>query len=384
MAKRESELNRDDHLTSGLKVLQLISSGGFYGAENVVLQLSTALKRRHCQVAIGTFLNQRSANTEIAGMGKARGLETELFSCAGRMDLSTVHTLREYLLSRQINILHTHGYKADLYGLLAVRRGSAKQVATAHNWPGKGFALTFYGVVDRLLLRQVPHVCAVSPNVTARLSKYGIPADRLSLIPNGVDVEQFSGGQPVLKCEPEFQGKTIIGFVGRLAEEKALPVLIQAAQQILGTRPDVSFAVVGEGPERPMLEALVDQLGLKQKMIFLGQRSDLADLYASFDIFVLPSLVEAMPMAILEAMAAGKAVVASAVGGVPSIVCDQESGLLVKPADVAELVHALTQLLNKPEQAKKFGEHGRELIKKRFSSDAMALSYLDVYAKVLQ
>ena len=373
----------DEDLKSDLRILQLISSGGFYGAENVVLQLTSALQRLNCQVVIGAFQNKHRPNTDVVKAAKRCGFETELFDCSGRFDLGTIRVIRETLQRRQIQILHAHGYKANFYGQLAVRGGSVKQVYTAHGWPGKNLSLRLYALVDRVLLRRADHVCVVSPSMEEQVKKFGVPSHKLSLTENGVDTRQFSSGTPVLRDLAGLDGKLIVGFVGRLAPEKGLRILIQAAEGILRAQPDVKLVLVGEGPEREELQTLVSQSGLEKSVIFLGQRSDLPDVYASFDIFVLPSLIEAMPMTVLEAMAAGKPIIASRVGGVPKMISDQESGILVEPGDVSDLKAALTQLLQRPETARQFGKRASEVVQARFSSDSMARRYLSVYQKVL-
>jgi glycosyltransferase involved in cell wall biosynthesis len=140
---------------------------------------------------------------------------------------------------------------------------------------------------------------------------------------------------------------------------------------------------VGTGPVRTELESLVSHLGLEGKVYLLGQRSDLPDVYASFDIFVLPSFDEGMPMAILEAMAAGVPVIATRVGGIPKMISNQVSGLLVEPDDVGGLTRALEQFLQQPEKAAEMAGKAFEDVQNRFSGDAMARNYLIVYHKVL-
>ena len=342
-----------------------------------------ALRQLNCEVVIGAFQNERHPNTDIAKVAKSNGFETELFDCSGRLDLGTIYSIRETVQRRRIQILHAHGYKANFYGQLAVRGSSVKQVSTAHNWPGKSLPLRFYALVDRILLRYADHVCAVSPNVETQLKRYRIPPHKLTLIENGVDATQLLRGTPALRELPGLGAKVIVGFVGRLAPEKGLRYLIHAAKGILRLRADVILLIVGEGPERVELEVLVSKLGLENSVFFLGQRSDLADVYASFDIFVLPSLVEGMPMALLEAMAAGKPVIATRVGGVPRMISEQESGILIEPGDVRGLTAALAQLLQQSEKARQLGQRASEVVQSRFSSDAMARAYCGVYRKVL-
>jgi glycosyltransferase involved in cell wall biosynthesis len=362
-----------------LRILQLISSGGYYGAENMAMQLSLALRSLNCEVAIGIFQNAHRPNSEFADAAQGRGLEVELISCKGRIDFRTIDVIHKCIVNREIDVVHSHGYKANIYGYLAARKTNTRLVATCHNWPGKTINLRLYAALDRLLLRRFSKIGVVSSTVQDLLRRSGVRGGHVTLVENGIDTESFSPGRPVLRELPQLQGKKVVGFVGRLAREKGLACLMQAARSILRVSGNVAFVLAGDGPYRDQLRDLVKELDIENHVLLLGARSDLADVYASMDIFVLPSLCEGMPMSVLEAMAAGKPVVASRVGGIPQVVQDEETGLLVSAGDASQLTTALSRLLAAPRLCEELGRRGRDRVNSHFSARAMAETYFTMY-----
>ncbi len=370
-------------MRTSLRVLHLISSGGFYGAENVVIQLALALKRLNCEVIIGVFQNRHRPNTEIAETARLHGLEVQVFECRGKLDFGTVKAIRNFICEREVGILHTHGYKADIYGYRAAKSTRAGLVATTHSWPGKSCILRQYALLDRVILRWFDHVCAVSNKVADVLRRFHVPNEIITVVENGIDIGQFSGGRPVLREELGLRENPLVGFVGRLAPEKGLEYLLRAAAGVLNTLPAAKVILAGDGPKRSALEKLARQLGIEKSVIFLGRRSDLASIYASFDVFVLPSLSEGMPLAVLEAMAAKKPVVATRVGAIPKMVKDQQTGLLVDAGDITGLQSAISLLLDRRDLRRTLGQSGHEVAKALFSSDSMAKNYLGIYRRVI-
>ena len=366
-----------------LRILQLISSGGFYGAENMVLQLTRSLNQLGCETTLGVFKNAHALNIEVVEAAQRHGINVEIFECRGKIDRTTVRGISDLLLRRRIDILHTHGYKANSYGLKASKATGTKIVATSHNWPGKSMMLRAYAALDKLQLRYFDHICPVSEAVATSLERTLVPRAKITVVQNGIDVEKFSAGTPSLKDLARYKGKLIVGYVGRLVREKGLDVLLQAARRVVTQVPYTEFVFVGEGPERGALEVLANGLELHNHVSFLGPRSDLPDLYASFDIFVLPSLGEGMPLVVLEAMAAGKPVVATRVGAIPKVLREGELGLLVQPNDGAALTAALLELLQESEKRSFFGCGGFEAVRNSFSAMAMAQAYLCTYHQVL-
>jgi len=366
-------------VTTSIRVLHLISSGGFYGAENMVIQLALALKRMNCEVVIGVFQNAHCPNTEVAETARLHGLEVEVIECRGKLDFKTMTAIRKLISKRRFNILHTHGYKADIYGYGAARGTDVGLVATAHNWPGKSLSLRLYALADRIILRWFDHVCVVSSHVEAALRRFKVAHEKITVVDNGIDVGRFSEGRPVLREELGLGNNRLVGFVGRLAQEKGLEHLLHAAAGILSVSPETKFILVGEGPRRSKLEKLIRHLGIEKDVIFLGRRSDLADIYVSFDVLVLPSLREGRPLTVVEAMAAKRPVVATRVGAILKIVRDQQTGLVVEAGDTTGLQSAISLLLDRPDLRRTFGQRGHEVVRTLFSSDTMAETYLGIY-----
>jgi glycosyltransferase involved in cell wall biosynthesis len=364
------------------RVLQLMSSGGYYGAENMAMQLSLALRRLNHEPIIGVFRNAHRPNTELIEEARRRGFQVEMIDCKGKIDFRAISTIRNCILQNQIDVVHSHGYKADIYACLAVRGTNTTLVATCHNWPGKALALKLYAMLDRFFLRRFPAIAAVSTVVRDALVRSGVPNERIRLVQNGIDTESFSKGQPILKQLPQLQGKKVVGFVGRLAEEKGLAYLMLAAQSIVREDRNVAFVFAGEGAYRDGLCNLAKRLDLENHVVLLGKRSDLADVYASLDVLVLPSLSEGVPMVVLEAMAAGKPVLATRVGGIPQVIEDERTGLLVEPADAAQLTIALKRLLASPGLCEQLGQRGRDRVLAHYSARSMAEVYLTMYREI--
>jgi glycosyltransferase involved in cell wall biosynthesis len=366
-----------------LRVLQLISSGGYYGAENMLLNLAQSQKSMGCDPCLLLFYNVHQPNVELYERARSRDLSARMLRCEGRADLSAIREIREYIRAEQVDLIHTHGYKADLYGYLAARAESKPIVATCHNWVGGTAALGIYNRLDRMALRNFNGVAAVSDAVARQLQQAGIAENNIYTIANGIDIDRFIGAEPAwfgpAGCRP---GKTI-GIVARLDLQKGFEYLLEAFAGITSSHPDARLVIVGEGPDEAAIAAIVDRLNLRSKTAFAGQRGDMPNVYAACDIFVLPSLNEGLPMTVLEAMAAARPVIASNVGAIPTVVRNGETGLLVEPCDAAGLKAALDLLLGDPALSSRLANNGHDWVRRNFTSEGMAASYQRMYETVL-
>ena len=361
-----------------MRVLQLISSAGYYGAENMLVTLADELTRAGCATTVGAF--QTGAEPEILLRARERNLATQAFACHGRVDISLPGRLSEFLRNERIDVLHTHGYKANLYGRFTGH--SAAQLATCHNWAVRTGSLGFYSVLDRLALRRVPAVVAVSDGVAARLAEFGMRAPRVRVIPNGVDLRRFSQAAPALRHELNLDRCRVIGTVTRLTPRKGLDILLDAFLAIASLQPGVALVVVGAGPLDAELKAQVSALGLTGRVYFTGARSDMPEVYASFDVFVLPSLDEGMPMSVLEAISSGIPVVATSVGAIPEL-AGGAKGWLVAPGEAQPLASALGEALQNRQEAQQRAGRAREHVEAHYSAQAMARAYLELYESLL-
>ena len=360
-------------------VLHLISSEGFWGAESMLELLGRNLPRYGCKPIIGTFHDSRHPHLELAERARAEGLETEIIPCKGRLDWRAVRCIRKVLSRRHVDVLHAHGYKTNLYGYAATWRSRTAVVSTCHAWQGQHLLrMRMYAALDRRVLRLFDRVVGVSDELAEALRRSGGDSARVRIVSNGIELERFQNARPLLRKEFP-RACRLIGMVGRLAPEKGGDVLLRAVPVVLAEFPDTFFVFVGDGPCRHSWASLAKQLGVARNVVFSGVRQDMPGVYASLDALVLPSFNEGLPMCVLEAMAAGRPVIATPVGSLDKLVLSGRTGLMVKQGDVNGLTAAILCLLREPGLARKLGEHGQAHIADSFSADLMTRRYLELY-----
>jgi glycosyltransferase involved in cell wall biosynthesis len=363
-----------------MKVLHIISSGGMYGAESVILNLSHALREASHHSELGVFSNTANPNLQLHTTALEQRIKSSLLACNGQVDGKTIQAIRELVARAGADVVHAHGYKADIYCYLALRDSPTPYVSTCHNWLKQNWMVSLYGMADRMVLRKYARVVAVSDEVRQRLLNAGVRNDRIRMVRNGIDLRPYTLARPVLsRGEPAL----LVGFVGRLSYEKGADIFLAAVARVLAEFPDARFVVVGEGPDSGNLEQTIDDLKIRSSVQMLGRRNDMPSVYASFDIMVSASRQEGLPMAILEGMASSLPLVATAVGEVPTIVLDENTGLLVPPENVEKLAAAILDLLCDPAKRARLGAAARQLIENQYSAERMAAEYLQVYEEAI-
>jgi glycosyltransferase involved in cell wall biosynthesis len=279
-------------------------------------------------------------------------------------------------------IVHAHLNRpgACRAGLIAARIALVPAVVATQQlylrlpWPARIHARLLATLVDRYI--------AVSRHTGDLLSaELGIPATKIRVVANGVPPEEFetppdAGLRAILAGAPACP---IVLAVARLDPQKDLDCLVDAAALV----PEARFVVAGEGPERARLESRARARGVGARVLFLGERSDVAALLAACDVFVLPSRAEGLPLAVLEAMAAARPVVCSAIAGIDEIVVPDETGFLVPPSDPVALAKALHTALEDPGRAARLGAAARARVRARFSSAGMVRGVTAVYEELL-
>jgi glycosyltransferase involved in cell wall biosynthesis len=284
-------------------------------------------------------------------------------------------------LAGRADIVHGHSAKAGfLLRLAAALRGRTDRcLFTPHGWSfwaaDGGRAGTYVGL-ERLAARWCRVILAVSAHEREAGLAQGIgPAGRYRVVPNGVDLARFA------RTPEPVPGQVIA--VGRLARQKRPDIAVRAFAAIRDRVPGATLAFVGDGPERPAVESLVQELGLADAVRLLGARDDVAELLASAHCLLLASDYEGCPLSVIEAMAAGVPVVATRVGGVPEIVADGATGLLAEPRDPAGLARALAGVLTDPALARRLGDAGRERAHEQFGRELMARRIVAIYDEIL-
>lgn len=367
-----------------IKIAHLLSGSIEYlaGGDLVVLNLLKRLDGDKFDPWVICFNEVRNPGEPLiirtAGL---MGVKTFMINAGGIFDVGTVKRLKEFVITNRIDILHCHGYKADVIGSLVCKHGGTRKVTTLHGWwTGASLKLKLYSLLDIIAIRNFNKIIAVSRPIMDGLLKGGIPLDRLVCIENGVEVHGLdkSGARKVRKELQIPEGTTILGMTGRLSKEKGHKYLFSAIQNM----ENVIMIVVGSGPLESRLKKLAEDLNITKKVVFVGFKTNVNDYLAAMDIFLLPSLTEGLPLSLLEAMAAEKPIIASQVGGIPTALEDRKTGLLVKPKDPVALKKAITTFIEDKDLAASLALNARNLAVKRFSLGKMTKTYESLYLDV--
>jgi len=338
--------------TSGVRVCHLLAGDQWAGAEMQVADLLRGLAGREGFELSAVLFSEDRLARELRECGVVVHVLDE-------NDLGRLGVLRRaaaVLRRLRPHILHTHRYKGNVIGAIAGRwAGIRRFVRTAHGMmePWEGFdrgKMGIYDALDGVVDRWgVDRVIAVSSDLAAKLAAR-VPSERIVVVRNGLDPRRIPPGSPrATRADLGLiDDGPLFGTVGRLTPVKGLEYFVEAARGILEHEADARFVIVGDGASRDTLVTRVRELGLTDRVRFLGFRHDAVRITGALDVFVMPSLHEGLPMALLEAMVLGKPIVASDVGGIPEVLHD-DGGWLVPPRDVGALVRACVSAARKRE-----------------------------------
>jgi glycosyltransferase involved in cell wall biosynthesis len=362
-----------------MKILHVISSGGMYGAEAVILNLSRTLNEGPHSSILAVFLNSSNPNLQLHENATREGIASHLIPCTGPIDRSAIAGIRGLVSQTGANVVHAHGYKADMYVYLAMRSLRTPFVSTCHNWLDNDRKASLYGWLDRRILRRYTRIVAVSEDVRQRLLQGGVGAEKISIIRNGIDLRPFDRAPALLKTELGWSAFPLVGLAGRLSIEKGVDVFLHAAAHVVARMPNAKFVVAGDGPEKAALESLIVALGIGDNVRMLGRRNDMPSFYASLDVLVSSSRKEGLPIGILEGMASRLPLVATEVGEVPTVIQNGRTGFLVPAEEPGLLAAAIVDLLRDAALRERLGNAARKLVQEEFSAERMTADYLRVY-----
>lgn len=366
-----------------------VAVGDLWAGAEVQLKvlLSKLVQKPEFNLSVILF-NGGRLGKEIESLGIPVTVFPETEWGSGKIFLELV---REFKKSKVL-IIHTHKYKDTILAAPAAKLcGVSHVVRTVHGLrePFEGlqaFKMSLYETIERTVHRYcVDSIIGVSSQIERKYKAEGGVA-RVTCIRNGTDLEGKLVQTDRWRIRKDLgidTGTCLIGTIGRLTPVKGIPYLLQAARILLGHGANVKVLVVGDGSIRPDLISQTHDLGISENVVFVGHREDADELVQAMDIFVLPSLSEGIPMALLEAMAASRAVVASRVGGIPEIIEDGSEGFLVEPMDVDSLAARCRQLIESPDIARKMGERARKRVERDFSAMSMADRVASVYKELL-
>ena len=333
----------------------------------------------------------------LSGMGSMqqefRSLGTQVVDFSHRQNgaRSATGRIRDYVAAHRIGIVHTHNPRAILAVAMALAgKRETIHLATKHLLfaPRDRRWGLIYTLVDRLSLYLPDHLVSVSKTMCRQIIAYpGLDSRQVTAIRSGKDYDSYHVAEQRAPCRQELGLATeceAIGYAGRMEKAKRLDVLVRAFAQVSARHPQARLLMIGEGELRARLEALAASLGVSHAVIWTGFRRDIPRLLAAMDVYVQPSANEGLPLSILEAMAAGKAIAATRIGGVVELIEDEVTGLLVPPGDPSALSAAILRLLADKALAERIGRVARSRVAHRFSLQSMVKAYDVLYRRYVE
>ena len=372
-----------------MKVLQITTHLNIGGISNYILSLSKALKDEGFEVALA------SSGGELEGEFRDLGVNHNKIGILTKFEfgpkvIMSVPSIVRFIRKEKIDVIHAHTRVSQVAACLASLVSGVPFVSTCHGY----FKKRARGVLDTWGRKVIAISAAVQKHLVEDL---GVKRDRVKLVYSGVDADKFSAlysreDIEAAKRSLGIGGKMVAGTIGRLSPVKGQRFFIEAMSEVLKIKPDTIGLVVGSGPEESALKDKVRSLGMESSIKFINSVSELgADsltdtrkILAIMDVFVFPSIKEGLGIALLEALASGKACVASRVGGIEDIITDRESGLLTGSGDISAISKSILEFLSDDILRARMGDNGRRMVREKFTLKRMAREVAEVYRSVVE
>jgi glycosyltransferase involved in cell wall biosynthesis len=384
---------------SSLRVLHVVEATTA-GVGRHVLDLSVHMHRLGIDVTVACPLVRENARRDIGFVDRLRqaGVTTAIVpmqrSIRPVADFRAYRHLVQLMDGEAYNLVHAHSSKAGVLGRLAAWRAGVPAIIYTPNafaFLGTRNRLFFwlYRAIERWLGQHVTQavVCVSASEVALAQRERIVPADRLVLIENAIDVsilarsEDKNAARVALGLNPD---RPVVGFIGRLAAQKGIECVVEAAHLAVDRGVDAQFVLVGEGELEDTVRQMIVQHHLEAYVALAGYRQDIPQVMAAIDIFVLPSMYEGLSYALMEAMAAGRAIIATTVMGNRDLIQNEETGLLVPPGDACALAGAMARLLSRPDERERLGSRAQAAALARPTPEQVAQQMIALYVRILE
>ncbi len=371
------------------KIIWMIDSLGHGGAERLTLAILERFDRERFDLRV-CALQERSGNPVAKDLEKA-GIPVDTLNIPTLRHPANLFKIIGYLRRHRPQLIHAQLEFSIVLGSLAARLMGIPCVATLHTLdnPQERRARWRY----RLTLAALKYLCSRSVAVSESTRRHhlrdgNIPGEKIITLYNGIDLSAYKDPSPEAWLEKRkalglAPNSTIAVTVAVLREPKGIQYMLQAMAQLRETHPNLQYLVVGDGEHGPALKELMRSLGLENQVNFAGQRKDIPEILPICDFFVLPTLTEALPTVLMEAMAAQKAIIASNVGGVPEMIQDNVNGRLLPPGDAMALITACAQLADDSALRKAWGTAGQAICQEKFNIQQQIISLENLYFSLI-
>ncbi len=365
---------------SGIRVLHLRASNFYGGPERQLHFHALQAKSSEIELHIASF-SERNRSPEFLKVIEADGIPVHLIDVSSAYDRGAIGKLRDLLDRSEINILCTHDYRSHLIGWLAARGSAVRWIAFSRGFTQDNWKIRLYHGIEKFIIRFADRVVAVSASQAEKLRQLHVAPEKIAVVHNAIDPIVFQSIERLsLRQRFALPAESIVGFAcGRFSAEKGQADLIRAMAIASARDPRLRLIMVGDGPEFELCRELVTRQQLEQIVFMPGFERDAVAYLKDADFLVNPSLSEGLPNVILEAMAVGVPVIATNVGGVPELLTDNESGLLVPPSDPAALATAMLRLVDNSDLRKRFARTASQVLSTGFSFEQQFGELHDVY-----
>ena len=370
-----------------IRVLEIIDEASIGGGQMHVLLLSKYLQRENIEVAIATEVTGWLVN-----QAQILDIPTYAIAISNKLTWQSFQNIYQLLKTQKFDVVHTHGGTAGFWGRLvaASLQNRPKIIHTYHGLHYLNTAQTkslkqkiktaIFQKIDQLLLSITDQIICVcrSDYEKAIAAKVASPS-KTSIVYNGIEIDKFSyplDQETARKIFDTAPTEFVFGNVGRLHEQKGHKYLLQAFDKVADR---ARLVIVGDGELRDELMMLADELQISDRITFLGARSDIHEFLSAIDVFIMPSLWEGQPIALLEALAMGKPCITTDVDGIPEIIANGVNGYLVKPKDIAGLTQVMNKAIDNPEILQQFANTGVNTITEKFLAPNMAKAIAEIY-----
>lgn len=372
-----------------IKILNLIDSNFLGGPEKYILGYAKRLNQS-IRVVISTFgTGKKEFDSPLLVHARAlKNIDSFVIPSANSYDPRQIIRLITLAGSAGIDVINSHGYRADLIGLTASKLLKVPIVATFHGWTGSDTKVQLFDRLDRTVLKQMNHIITVSEANKKRLQGLGIQESRITVVPNAIDPEDFFASShfktsEALKEELGLSGgEQICICVGRLSPEKGQEIALHAFAKAVRKVPESRLIILGNGPEEERLRQLSLDLGIAEVVFFIGFRTNVIDYLKLSDMVILTSLTEGLPTVVLEAFLCSKFVIASSVGGTPEVVRDRETGILVPPNDAESVSKAMVEYLKDRNTRERIGQNAYQSVMASHTFESHAFKMERVFQKI--
>ena len=373
-------------------ILYVFDNMEFGGGERLFAQIINRLSDKKYKIMVaclptGAFIEK------IEGSGA----RVKTVDMRNRFNVGVILRLSNLIKRENVDIVHSQGARADFFARLASKLAKVPITISTVQMPVGGFDVNpikkfIYVTLNRFSERFVDKFIVTSDTLEkTMIEKHRIEPQRVVKIYNGVEVDKYCiENEEVVQRKSRYRKESgieedvpVIGVIGRLVWQKGFEYFIEAIPNILKTFNKARFLVVGEGPLENKLNVKSKMLNIEDKIIFTGFRSDIKDILASINILVMPSLLEGLPMILLEAMAMAKSIVATDIDGIKEVLNNGETGLVVPPKNPTALSEAVVGMLNYQDKAYQMGLAARMTVEQRFGADIMVKKVEDVYEELL-